>query len=133
VIYFFSSFSFHGLFFPIVALSWNLNICYSSMRFYGEPLVVSCERTVSVGGGLVKNAGMVFNQRMGCRTSLFACKPAPADLGPGTGHHQGRALGQPAAQSDRKPGMLMANIQMEYPLLYPCVLCNNMVRTIWNL
>ncbi|MFO7913962.1 MAG: hypothetical protein R6V15_17540, partial [Desulfotignum sp.] len=88
-----------------------LNICYSSMRFYGEPLVVSCERTVSVGGGLVKDAGMVFNQRTGCRTSLFVCKPAPADLGPGTGHHQGRALKQRAAQSDRKPGMLMANIQ----------------------
>ena len=90
----------------------ELNICYSSMRFNGEPLVVSCERTVSVGGGLVKDAGMVFNQRTGCRTSLFVYKPAPADLGPGTGHHQGRALGQRAAQSDRKPGMLMANIQI---------------------
>ncbi len=74
--------------------SKGLNICYSSLRFYGEPLVVSCERTVSVGGGLVKDAGMVFNQRTGCRASLFVCKPAPADLGPGTGHHQGRILGQ---------------------------------------
>ena len=87
------------------------------MRFYGEPLVVSCERTVSVGGGLVKDAGMVFNQRTGCRTSLFVCKPAPADLGPGTGHHQGRALGQRAAQSDRKFGMLMANIQCRFSAL----------------
>ena len=31
----------------------KLNICYSSVRFSGEPLVVSCERTVRVGGGLV--------------------------------------------------------------------------------
>ncbi|MFO7912706.1 MAG: hypothetical protein R6V15_11145, partial [Desulfotignum sp.] len=74
---------------------------------------MSCERTVSVGGGLVKNAGVVFNQRTGCRTSLFVCKPAPADLGPGTGHLQGRALGQCAAQGDQKPGMLMANIQLK--------------------
>ncbi|MFO7910679.1 MAG: hypothetical protein R6V15_00795, partial [Desulfotignum sp.] len=65
------------------------------------------------GGGLVKDAGMVFNQRTGCRASLFVCKPAPADLGPGTGHHQGRALKQRTAQSDRKPGILMANIQFQ--------------------
>ena len=61
-------------------------------------------------GGLVKYAGTVFNQRAGCRCSLFLCKQAPVDLGPGTGHHQGRGLGQSAAQGDRKPGMLMANI-----------------------
>ncbi|MCA1786525.1 MAG: hypothetical protein LC657_11160, partial [Desulfobacteraceae bacterium] len=44
----------------------------------GKPLVVSCERTVRAGGGLVKYAEMVFNQKAGCRTSLFFCKEAHA-------------------------------------------------------
>jgi len=38
-------------------------MCYSSVGFYEEPLVESCERTVRSGGGLVQYAGMVFNQR----------------------------------------------------------------------
>ena len=42
-----------------------LNICYSSVRFYGEPLEVSCERTVRSGGGLVKFAWKDFRQRTG--------------------------------------------------------------------
>jgi len=32
-------------------------------------------------------------------------------IGPGTGHYQRRGLKQSVAQSDRKPGMLMANTQ----------------------
>jgi len=78
--------------------------------------VVSCERAVRSGGGLVKFAGTVSNKRTGCHSPLFLCKQAPVDLGPGTGHHQGRSLGQSAAQSDLKPGMLMANIQLQIKL-----------------
>jgi len=62
-------------------------------------------------GALVKYAGMVFNQRAGCRIILFLWKQAPVDLGPTTGGCQGQGLGKGAAQSDRKPGMLMVNIQ----------------------
>jgi nickel transport protein len=92
----------------------HLDICESSEYFYGKPLVVSCERTVRAEGGLVKSAGMVVNQRAVCRTSLFLRKTGPRRV---SGRAQDTTRGgvwKSAVQNNRKPGLLMANIQMKH-------------------
>ena len=86
----------------------GFDICYNSVPLYEEPLVVSCERTVRAAGGLVKIAWNI-HASTGC--TLFAekaahCERPPQDLGPGTGHHQGRGHGQRAAATIENPGCL---------------------------
>ncbi|MCA1792853.1 MAG: hypothetical protein LC660_03090 [Desulfobacteraceae bacterium] len=78
---------------------------------YGEPLVVSCERTVRTGGGLVKHVGVLPVREWIAGFHYSHETRPPQGLGPGTGHHQGRGRRQRATANDRKPGLLIASIQ----------------------
>jgi len=63
---------------------------YLTLSISSEPPVVSCERTVRAGGGLVKYAGMLATRDWIAVFHYANESRPPEDLGPGTGHHRGR-------------------------------------------
>ncbi|MCA1793650.1 MAG: hypothetical protein LC660_07220 [Desulfobacteraceae bacterium] len=65
-----------------------------------EPLVVSCERTVRAGGGLVQYGGILTVREWIALFHYAHGTWPPQGLGPGTGHHQGRGPAKSAAQNN---------------------------------
>lgn len=78
-------------------------IMLRSLRTWQEPLAVSCERTVIAGGGLVRYAGMPPVYCTVAPPLQHTHKNRPAqDIGPGTGHSQGRHCSRYIPGKDRK-------------------------------
>ena len=74
--------------------------------------MVSCERTVRFGGGLVKFAGMIPNRgRVAALHCSYANRP-PQISGRAQDTTRGGAWDRVLHKKDRKPDMLMANIQV---------------------